>query len=259
MNYIRNRKGFTLIELLVVIAIIAILAAILFPVFAQAKMAAKKASSTSNLKQIGLAWLMYNDDYDGTMMRVSTGTLADGKVVYWWGSWDGTTLQETEGLLYPYTKSKGIQSDPSFDNKLRSNIGLTGYAYNNTFLSPSDYPAPNYTEVPIAASYNQISRVSDCVAFATSARLGNYSAPFVLQGNTYLSPPSSEFPTFQGRHSGFGVIGWADGHVKARKPVYRTGKFGWGGMYSADEFKSYQLGDIDQDGDLTTDELFSLN
>jgi len=53
------RKAFTLIELLVVIAIIAILAAILFPVFAQAKLAAKKASDLSNVKQIELAQLMY--------------------------------------------------------------------------------------------------------------------------------------------------------------------------------------------------------
>jgi prepilin-type N-terminal cleavage/methylation domain-containing protein len=58
------RKAFTLIELLVVIAIIAILAAILFPVFAQAKMAAKKASAISNLRQILSATQMYNGDFD---------------------------------------------------------------------------------------------------------------------------------------------------------------------------------------------------
>lgn len=58
------RKAFTLIELLVVIAIIAILAAILFPVFAQAKMAAKKTVDLSNGKQIGLAFLMYANDWD---------------------------------------------------------------------------------------------------------------------------------------------------------------------------------------------------
>ncbi len=59
-----QRKAFTLIELLVVIAIIAILAAILFPVFAQAKVAAKKAVDLSNSKQIMLAALMYSNDSD---------------------------------------------------------------------------------------------------------------------------------------------------------------------------------------------------
>ncbi len=60
----RNRKAFTLIELLVVIAIIAILAAILFPVFAQARNAAKKTASISNLKQLGLGVTMYTGDND---------------------------------------------------------------------------------------------------------------------------------------------------------------------------------------------------
>ncbi|MCB0826642.1 MAG: prepilin-type N-terminal cleavage/methylation domain-containing protein [Armatimonadetes bacterium] len=59
-----KKNAFTLIELLVVIAIIAILAAILFPVFAQAKMAAKKTQSLSNLKNIGTAVQIYIADYD---------------------------------------------------------------------------------------------------------------------------------------------------------------------------------------------------
>jgi prepilin-type N-terminal cleavage/methylation domain-containing protein/prepilin-type processing-associated H-X9-DG protein len=59
-----KNNAFTLIELLVVIAIIAILAAILFPVFAQAKIAAKKTVSISNLKQTALAATMYANDYD---------------------------------------------------------------------------------------------------------------------------------------------------------------------------------------------------
>ena len=59
-----KKRGFTLIELLVVIAIIAILAAILFPVFAQAREAARKASCISNMKQIGMGILMYAQDYD---------------------------------------------------------------------------------------------------------------------------------------------------------------------------------------------------
>jgi len=62
-----SRRGFTLIELLVVIAIIAILAAILFPVFAQARESARKASCTSNMKQVGMAVIMYVGDYDETL------------------------------------------------------------------------------------------------------------------------------------------------------------------------------------------------
>src|SRR5436853_7431745 len=61
-----RRSGFTLIELLVVIAIIAILAAILFPVFAQARESARITSCLSNMKQIGLSWNMYAQDYDET-------------------------------------------------------------------------------------------------------------------------------------------------------------------------------------------------
>src|SRR5471030_1757670 len=66
---LQSRHAFTLIELLVVIAIIAILAAILFPVFAQAKLAAKKTTDLSNLKQFGLAAMMYSTDSDDYFPR----------------------------------------------------------------------------------------------------------------------------------------------------------------------------------------------
>ena len=65
----RCDPAFTLIELLVVIAIIAILAAILFPVFAQAKAAAKKTTAVSNVKQINLGFMMYENDYDDMTYR----------------------------------------------------------------------------------------------------------------------------------------------------------------------------------------------
>ncbi len=63
-----RRRGFTLIELLVVIAIIAILAAILFPVFAKAREAARATQCKSNLRQIGSAFIMYAQDFDEMMV-----------------------------------------------------------------------------------------------------------------------------------------------------------------------------------------------
>lgn len=67
--FVSCRRAFTLIELLVVIAIIAILAAILFPVFAQAREAARRISCLSNTRQVSTAMLMYAQDYDGVYVR----------------------------------------------------------------------------------------------------------------------------------------------------------------------------------------------
>ena len=104
------KRGFTLIELLVVIAIIAILAAILFPVFAQAKFAAKKIASISNVRQIGMASIMYSNDSDDRMVLSLTGPLSGLQ------NWpDGHVPTRTDSwvtLVQPYTKSRGVVVDP---------------------------------------------------------------------------------------------------------------------------------------------------
>lgn len=99
-----SKKAFTLIELLVVIAIIAILAAILFPVFAQAKLAAKKAVSISNLKQLALAEKMYENDYDDTIVLAQVCPAeADFKDLATW-----------QDLTYPYVKAGNHTADPTY-------------------------------------------------------------------------------------------------------------------------------------------------
>ena len=88
----RSRRGFTLIELLVVIAIIAILAAILFPVFAQAREKARQTTCTSNMKQIGLALMLYLQDYDERFPFSAIPPPTTGLVTWY-------------GLVEPYVKA----------------------------------------------------------------------------------------------------------------------------------------------------------
>jgi prepilin-type N-terminal cleavage/methylation domain-containing protein len=101
-----SRRAFTLIELLVVIAIIAILAAILFPVFAQAKLAAKKSVGISNLKQVSLSAQIYMGDYDDTIIPLR-----------WFNPTD-LSIPSTHGfyfypvLLQPYSKNQDMFLDP---------------------------------------------------------------------------------------------------------------------------------------------------
>lgn len=91
-------QAFTLIELLVVIAIIAILAAILFPVFAQAKRAAKDTAALSNVKNVGTAMYLYATDVDDITVPHETT------------SWPWTTWSI---LIHPYVKSVDMYYDPA--------------------------------------------------------------------------------------------------------------------------------------------------
>jgi len=143
----RQRKtgsGFTLIELLVVIAIIAILAAILFPVFAQAREQARRVSCASNSKNFGLAFLMYNQDYDETFVTQFNADVLNDR-------------GEFQYLLQPYIKNRQIVYCPSrnlygCDTSIDPTGKCVGYApnfgiysYNNgngLFHMPEAAPNP---------------------------------------------------------------------------------------------------------------------
>jgi prepilin-type N-terminal cleavage/methylation domain-containing protein/prepilin-type processing-associated H-X9-DG protein len=141
MNRIRHRSrsGVTLIELLVVIAIIAILAAILFPVFAQAREKARAISCLSNTKQIGLAAMMYAQDYDETLVPAGNRYAHQNVPCF-----DGNSnfnpnpraWVDWEIPLLPYIKTADIFICPD-----RRQFGCAGYAM-NTDSSDDDFPGP---------------------------------------------------------------------------------------------------------------------
>jgi prepilin-type N-terminal cleavage/methylation domain-containing protein/prepilin-type processing-associated H-X9-DG protein len=110
------RSGFTLIELLVVIAIIAILAAILFPVFAQAKAAAKKTACLSNTKQIGIGLYMYLTDFDDALPMANypnpTAGYTGPYTHFAWMNGPGISSLVWADLVQPYTKNYDIFSCP---------------------------------------------------------------------------------------------------------------------------------------------------
>jgi len=239
-------RAFTLIELLVVIAIIAILAAILFPVFAQAKLAAKKTTSLSNLKQVGTSAQIYLNDSDDvypiTYGLDPTGGYTYDRVIPVPAEWPtGLTAIELNrnnafwaNNLFPYTKNRGLFASPA-----ASKVDAKG-----TFIPSGGVPA----NVQDAASYTINGLVSGYSATAVTApaslpvfwegngkvaiRGGATVNPFLFcddanQGCTYQPSSSSCSSAVNGQQSGYrstagigfdmygGLIyAYADGHAK---------------------------------------------
>lgn len=217
----RQPRAFTLIELLIVIAIIAILAAILFPVFAKARARARMASCQSNLKQIGLGLLQYQQDYDERTVPYFYSTVDEGvtKSQFWYGLTSTTGTDTAHGLLQPYIKSGQIVDCPDASTIPSVTPPLPlAYGMNFMILGIASTGGAN-----MGISSVNVQKPAETVAFADSARL--LSGTLIRFGQ--VTPPSQsrnagQYQTVHGRHSGFSNVLWLDGHVKAMKVSYPT-------------------------------------
>ncbi len=152
------RKGFTLIELLVVIAIIAILAAILFPVFAQAKLAAKKTQDLSNMKQIGTGLMIYLSDNDDVFPISSSDTLPYSQAnSFRWSS---------SAVIGPYLKNVDMFYTPGDNrstlptamvlNPVDRRLRAATNSYMANALSPVYFAAGYFPPTVTAANYRGV-------------------------------------------------------------------------------------------------------
>ncbi len=207
-NQMHNSKksGFTLIELLVVIAIIAILAAILFPVFAQAREQARKISCASNTKELGLAVLMYVQDYDESYPLNFT---QDPTTAEYWFTW--------HDFIQPYVKSWQLIICPDSEYKQ---------------TNPVQYldPYMNYGMLPTA----------DAMTFATGT--GNY---FLTRSSAWWQnycPANLQYDGLSGYNGGSQgtVLGYQTGNhpSKSLAAVARPAEYGmiwdsgnWDGLH----------------------------
>ena len=205
-------KAFTLIELLVVIAIIAILAAILFPVFAKAREKARQISCASNLKQLGLGFIQYSQDYDERYPSRNIGG-AD------------TTLNWANAI-YPYVKSVGVYQCPDAQVPLDSyeyNWSVSNVSWNGTSLvgtSIAEFTAPSNT---ILLFEGQHGTTPDVARNPSTDPLAGYAGNNGWEiGKSCNSPYAvgiSWHDPASGQNSPFNPMNYlaADGHVKNLK------------------------------------------
>ncbi len=155
--------GFTLIELLVVIAIIAILAAILFPVFAQAREKARQISCLSNQKQLATGVMMYVQDYDERMPRMSSTAAevtANPENRVKWGA-----------FIQPYIKNWQLYKCPDMPDAVGSAYGKGCNIWSGPCATASGpWPTPRYMSLWEGYGWNvdYLAFSADCSDFGTA-------------------------------------------------------------------------------------------
>ncbi len=234
MHSMQLKRAFTLIELLVVIAIIAILAAILFPVFAQAKEAAKKTTAISNTKQHAVGIIMYNNDADDMFIRVETAgqpkACGSCDSVYYWPK-----------LVENYVKSWPLFYDPVEPDK----GGIWGggqyawwynwmrqpsWGYNADYLNPvSD--AVNCTPWDRKTGYGNPISSSGVASPAATVMIAGTKNLFNSKTQTFYSSEYIDSPAVYNADdacswsdSGWGTGSWGDKPGFSTKLTY-TGAF----------------------------------
>ena len=206
-----QRRAFTLIELLVVIAIIAILAAILFPVFAQAKLQAKKTASLSNLKQNSLSSLMYSNDADDMVVDMTVWGppgVNNGAMVYF----NNQGCFPWPALLYPYSKNADILVDPQAPANPPSGAGFNPlvnrlfgpmYGMNPYLTSTATFPYNPAGDVLTPKSNTSIGRPAEIVEFAqkysdSEGISDSWYGGYWFGPNTYLTTLEADPPDCSG-------------------------------------------------------------
>ncbi|RYG71046.1 type II secretion system protein [bacterium] len=227
----RSHQAFTLIELLVVIAIIGILAAMLFPVFGRARENARRATCSSNLKQLGIAIAMYREDFDGVNPRhrscpdkagdtacfnVFPATTFTGPNETWWAPFDASVATDAttvsanykEGFLQPYIKSVQVFRCPT-DPKWQ-----VGYAMSYVSAGPMGKRDSEVTN-PSALFVWDHARTPGCADTSSHATDQPWGVFPVAQD----APTYTHYPI---RHlEGFNALRY-DGGVKFRRPSSLT-------------------------------------
>lgn len=201
-----ERRAFTLIELLVVIAIIAILAAILFPVFARAKLSAKAVSCSSNLKQLDTSMVIYETDFEDTYPLAAY--VDGGGFVLW------------HDIIDPYVKNKQVWLCPCSSVKATDANGspTSHFGYNVRYLTNLELDFSN-ADGHRAVTSTAVEAPSDTILLTTAK--SSVLSSFCGDDGKFLLPPSDPDQDCWGRPDPNAfenvTIAWCDTHVSRKK------------------------------------------